>query len=225
LLASRKRCQRSTGSRRSAPGTAVPTLDTHLHGSSRSVSGCANARPRKASDVIPSRSHDPYCRRSLLPPSNACLPKKRPADQRPAGRPHVFSGVEVSLGRRASVLGTSPGRAGCRGCSGGASRLTTRGSAVSLQQSQFRVGPHITSFSVPDPWVLHSAGPAHNLERIFYAILHLKTGCSDSCDHVCERRCSRIKQQKPKRRPNRSSPVGTFKRSRSKQPFRRRAVR
>jgi hypothetical protein len=107
------------------PGTAVPTLDTHLHGSSRSVSGCANARPRKASDVIPSRSHDPYCRRSLLPPSNACLPKKRPADQTPAGRPHVFSGVEVSLGRRASVLGTSPGRAGCRGCSGGASRLTT----------------------------------------------------------------------------------------------------
>ena len=87
MLASRKRCQRSTGSRRSAPGTAVPTLDTHLHGSSRSVSGCANARPRKASDVIPSRSHDPYCRRSLLPPSNACLPKKRPADQTPAGRP------------------------------------------------------------------------------------------------------------------------------------------
>jgi hypothetical protein len=89
----------------------------------------------------------------------------------------------------------------------------------------FALGMAIHNEATAKPPALHSAGPAHNLERIFYAILHLKTGCSDSCDHVCERRCSRIKQQKPKRRPSRSSPVRTFQRLGAKQPRRRRAAR
>ena len=39
--------------------------------------------------------------------------------------------------------------------------------------------PRQVDFTVKENGVLHSAGPAHNLERIFYAILRLKAGRSE----------------------------------------------